>query len=348
MHLTRVTCRTTGLTFSAPASTARWRLWECVLHSSGKTQNGVCFWVEDGKRSHSDAGWQLRGPALQPDGDQDLFRELRWITQTCSTSVLERSTCLVVSAWVISCGFSPSQLVCSSVMGTCGGDSGVLPWPLYAHLVWRGAPWSRASLRRVITWGRRWRKSEVSRGHKTKTANTHRVRCDRRLFSSGEPFDPVPLLNNAVANIICQIVFGRRFDYTNQLFQSMLHYLTELAYLEGSIWALVRHADTITGSHKFRTLWNSMQLFWKHFHLKHTRSLVFFSPNSCMTPSQHWWNTCQGLTIASSAAPDLWRHPSGQRWRGTSWIWTPATHEITSTPSWWKREYVANRKMISI
>uniref|UniRef100_H3CZV8 Cytochrome P450, family 2, subfamily N, polypeptide 13 n=1 Tax=Tetraodon nigroviridis TaxID=99883 RepID=H3CZV8_TETNG len=54
----------------------------------------------------------------------------------------------------------------------------------------------------------------------------------------GEPFDPVPLLNNAVANIICQIVFGRRFDYADHIFQSMLHHLTEMAYLEGSIWAL--------------------------------------------------------------------------------------------------------------
>uniref|UniRef100_A0A3B4WYR2 Cytochrome P450, family 2, subfamily N, polypeptide 13 n=1 Tax=Seriola lalandi dorsalis TaxID=1841481 RepID=A0A3B4WYR2_SERLL len=53
----------------------------------------------------------------------------------------------------------------------------------------------------------------------------------------GEPFDPVPLLNNAVANIICQIVFGKRFDYSDHNFQSMLKNLTEMAYLEGSIWA---------------------------------------------------------------------------------------------------------------
>lgn len=65
------------------------------------------------------------------------------------------------------------------------------------------------------------------------------------MFSSGNPFDPVPLLNNAVANIICQIVFGRRFDDTDQLFQSMLKNLTEMAYLEGSVWALVRCLDTI-------------------------------------------------------------------------------------------------------
>ncbi|XP_041862608.1 cytochrome P450 2J2-like [Melanotaenia boesemani] len=58
----------------------------------------------------------------------------------------------------------------------------------------------------------------------------------------GEPFDPVPLLNNAVSNIICQIVFGRRFDYSDRDFQSMLKNLTDMAYLEGSVWALLYDA----------------------------------------------------------------------------------------------------------
>uniref|UniRef100_UPI0037E9C2B2 cytochrome P450 2J2-like n=1 Tax=Semicossyphus pulcher TaxID=241346 RepID=UPI0037E9C2B2 len=58
----------------------------------------------------------------------------------------------------------------------------------------------------------------------------------------GELFDPVPLLNNAVANIICQIVFGKRFDYSDGNFQSMLKNLTEMAYLEGSVWALLYDA----------------------------------------------------------------------------------------------------------
>ncbi|KAK7888830.1 hypothetical protein WMY93_024390 [Mugilogobius chulae] len=58
----------------------------------------------------------------------------------------------------------------------------------------------------------------------------------------GEAFDPVPLLNNAVANIICQIVFGRRFDYSDQHFQDMLNDLNELAYLEGSVWAFLYDA----------------------------------------------------------------------------------------------------------
>uniref|UniRef100_A0A3P8VGW1 Cytochrome P450, family 2, subfamily N, polypeptide 13 n=1 Tax=Cynoglossus semilaevis TaxID=244447 RepID=A0A3P8VGW1_CYNSE len=56
---------------------------------------------------------------------------------------------------------------------------------------------------------------------------------------TGELFDPAPLLLNAVANIICQIVFGRRFDYSDHDFQSMLQSLTEMAYLEGSVWALL-------------------------------------------------------------------------------------------------------------
>ncbi|XP_071751795.1 cytochrome P450 2J2-like [Centroberyx gerrardi] len=53
----------------------------------------------------------------------------------------------------------------------------------------------------------------------------------------GEPFNPVHLFNNAVSNIICQIVFGRRFDYSDHNFQTMLTNLTEMVYLEGSIWA---------------------------------------------------------------------------------------------------------------
>lgn len=56
----------------------------------------------------------------------------------------------------------------------------------------------------------------------------------------------MPLLNNAVANIICQIVFGRRYDYNDGLFQDMLHNLTQMAYLEGSIWALVQYPDKPT------------------------------------------------------------------------------------------------------
>uniref|UniRef100_A0A8C5DPG0 Cytochrome P450, family 2, subfamily N, polypeptide 13 n=1 Tax=Gouania willdenowi TaxID=441366 RepID=A0A8C5DPG0_GOUWI len=66
------------------------------------------------------------------------------------------------------------------------------------------------------------------------------------LLCSGQPFDPVPLLNNAVANIICMIVFRRRFDYNDQHFQNMLKKLTDFyCFLLGQLYdafpALMKH-----------------------------------------------------------------------------------------------------------
>ena len=89
----------------------------------------------------------------------------------------------------------------------------------------------------------------------------------RPFFCSGQPFDPVPLLNSAVANIICQIVFGRRFDFSDHDFQSMLKNLAEIAYLEGSIWALVRrhsHTDThrfVTWKYSTENIQSSSEIF---------------------------------------------------------------------------------------
>uniref|UniRef100_A0A672IPX0 Cytochrome P450, family 2, subfamily N, polypeptide 13 n=1 Tax=Salarias fasciatus TaxID=181472 RepID=A0A672IPX0_SALFA len=47
------------------------------------------------------------------------------------------------------------------------------------------------------------------------------------------------LFNKAVSNIICQLVMGKRFDYSDHNFQLMLKYLSEAVQLEGSIWGLV-------------------------------------------------------------------------------------------------------------
>ncbi|XP_028666622.1 cytochrome P450 2J6-like [Erpetoichthys calabaricus] len=58
----------------------------------------------------------------------------------------------------------------------------------------------------------------------------------------GRPFDPHFLMNNAVSNIICSIVFGRRFEYSDQRFQELLHLIFEALYLEGTIWAELYNA----------------------------------------------------------------------------------------------------------
>ncbi|KAL2089584.1 hypothetical protein ACEWY4_014272 [Coilia grayii] len=58
----------------------------------------------------------------------------------------------------------------------------------------------------------------------------------------GDPFDPRTLFNNAVSNIICQMVFGRRYDYSDHTFQKILQLLNEVIYLEGTIWAQLYEA----------------------------------------------------------------------------------------------------------
>ncbi|XP_062411735.1 cytochrome P450 2J2-like [Sardina pilchardus] len=58
----------------------------------------------------------------------------------------------------------------------------------------------------------------------------------------GDPFDPKDLLNNAVSNIICQMVFSRRYDYTDDTFKKIIHMMTEAIYLEGTLWGQLYEA----------------------------------------------------------------------------------------------------------
>ncbi|XP_074492018.1 cytochrome P450 2J1-like [Sebastes fasciatus] len=55
----------------------------------------------------------------------------------------------------------------------------------------------------------------------------------------GEPFNPASLFNNAVSNIICQLVMGKRFDYSDHNFQILLKYISEIFVLQGSVWGMV-------------------------------------------------------------------------------------------------------------
>uniref|UniRef100_A0A673GBL3 Cytochrome P450 2J2-like n=1 Tax=Sinocyclocheilus rhinocerous TaxID=307959 RepID=A0A673GBL3_9TELE len=53
----------------------------------------------------------------------------------------------------------------------------------------------------------------------------------------GRPFDPRLLLNNAVSNVICVLVFGNRFEYSDNDFQTLLKNVSEAVYLDGGICA---------------------------------------------------------------------------------------------------------------
>ncbi|XP_041913045.1 cytochrome P450 2J2-like [Alosa sapidissima] len=52
----------------------------------------------------------------------------------------------------------------------------------------------------------------------------------------GNAFDPHWLINNAVSNIICVLVFGERFEYSNDDFQSLLKNINEIFLLQGGAW----------------------------------------------------------------------------------------------------------------
>ncbi|XP_044056765.1 cytochrome P450 2J2-like isoform X2 [Siniperca chuatsi] len=55
----------------------------------------------------------------------------------------------------------------------------------------------------------------------------------------GKPFNAQSLINNAVSNIICCLVFGDRFEYTDKQYQSILENFNEVVHLQGSSWTQV-------------------------------------------------------------------------------------------------------------
>ncbi|XP_066548423.1 cytochrome P450 2J2 isoform X1 [Amia ocellicauda] len=62
------------------------------------------------------------------------------------------------------------------------------------------------------------------------------------LEEQGRPFDPHLTINNAVSNVICSLLFGRRFEYSDASYQQLLRLIFEAVYLEGSIWATLYNA----------------------------------------------------------------------------------------------------------
>ncbi|XP_063746917.1 cytochrome P450 2J4-like [Eleginops maclovinus] len=53
----------------------------------------------------------------------------------------------------------------------------------------------------------------------------------------GKPFNLHFLMNNAVSNIICSLIFGHRFDYKDKKFLQLITLLDKGVQIEGSVWA---------------------------------------------------------------------------------------------------------------
>ncbi|XP_036376782.1 cytochrome P450 2J2-like isoform X1 [Megalops cyprinoides] len=61
--------------------------------------------------------------------------------------------------------------------------------------------------------------------------------CQALEEEQGGPFDPQFTINNAVSNVISSVVFGRRFDYNDERFQTLLRLDAEAILLAGHMTA---------------------------------------------------------------------------------------------------------------
>uniref|UniRef100_A0A8C6LM39 Cytochrome P450 family 2 subfamily J member 2 n=1 Tax=Nothobranchius furzeri TaxID=105023 RepID=A0A8C6LM39_NOTFU len=105
------------------------------------------------------------------------------------------------------------------------------------------------------------------------------IEREKVFFCSGKPFSPAGLFNSAVSNIVCQLVMGKRFDYSDYNFQIMLKYISESFWLQGSIWGQLYEAfpkvmDYLPGPHnKIFTYFSAIQTFLAEEIEKHKKDL---------------------------------------------------------------------------
>ncbi|XP_076579792.1 cytochrome P450 2J6-like [Chaetodon auriga] len=88
-------------------------------------------------------------------------------------------------------------------------------------------------------------------------------------FSSfeGKPFNPHLTVNNAVSNIICHLVFGHRFEYSDERFRKLIKWFELGLQIESSIWSQFYNSfpllmRCLPGPHQtLLHIWNSLKDF---------------------------------------------------------------------------------------
>ncbi|XP_029905553.1 cytochrome P450 2J2-like [Myripristis murdjan] len=78
----------------------------------------------------------------------------------------------------------------------------------------------------------------------------------------GKPFNPHLIINNAVSNIICSLVFGHRFEYEDEWFIKLIKRFDSALQIEASIWAQLYNSfpllmRRLPGPH------HTVQQFWR-------------------------------------------------------------------------------------
>ncbi|XP_069550922.1 cytochrome P450 2J6-like [Brachyistius frenatus] len=147
----------------------------------------------------------------------------------------------------------------------------------------------------------------------------------------GEPFNPAGLFNNAVSNIICQLVMGKRFDYTDHNFQIMLKYLSEAIQLEGSIWGLLYDSfpgvmKHLPGPHnKMFSKYNDLRYFISQEAQRHKKDLDPNNPrdyiDAFLTEMEKHKGSDLGFTETNLAMCSLDLFLAGTETTSTTLLW---------------------------
>ena len=58
--------------------------------------------------------------------------------------------------------------------------------------------------------------------------------------------NPQLLFHNGASNIICQVLFGKRFDYNDPFIKEIIHLYTENAKIANGPWAMVTQTHNNT------------------------------------------------------------------------------------------------------
>ncbi|KYO44819.1 hypothetical protein Y1Q_0006985 [Alligator mississippiensis] len=57
--------------------------------------------------------------------------------------------------------------------------------------------------------------------------------------TKGSPFDPTLVISHAISNVICSVVFGSRFDYTDQKFLHLMGIINDTFLELSSVWTML-------------------------------------------------------------------------------------------------------------
>lgn len=107
------------------------------------------------------------------------------------------------------------------------------------------------------------------------------------LISPGKPMSPQLMFHNAASNIICQVLFAKRFDYDDEFMKFFVSLFHETSKIINGRWGLVSHKFDHTAAHAHYKLLSGEPSSLRVTHtmlwtlkgiLKRKTYLAFFSP----------------------------------------------------------------------